>query len=130
VDEREGREMTDIELKLISHPAIQGRRGEWQGADWYWCSKHGKGYCHKEESCDPNYYPTAPCCKKAIRLPLPIDPNNPERGCWGMVDWNQWEVTTSKHGLLRLWNNHRLGEFQGTPTEALLRAVIAQEEGK
>jgi len=24
-----------------------------------------------------------------IRLPLPIDPVNPERGLWGMIDWSK-----------------------------------------
>lgn len=28
--------------------------------------------------------------EKFIFCPLPIDPRNPERGLWGMVDWNRF----------------------------------------
>lgn len=71
-----------------------------------------------------------------LRLPLPIDPVNPERGLWGMVDWSVRDMLTHDDGTvsIRTWNpnykkvpNYVYLSQHTTPTEALLRALIAQE---
>jgi hypothetical protein len=66
-------------------------------------------------------------------LPIPIDPRNPERGLWGMVDWSRFwcEVYSDGHLLIRRRprNEYDISDFRvkGEPTEALLRALCEQE---
>ncbi len=43
--------------------------------------------------------------KDIIPIPLPIDPRNPERGLWGMVDWTKLtydEILYYQEGRLRI----------------------------
>lgn len=63
-----------------------------------------------------------------IRLPLPIDPVNPERGLCGMVDGLMGLTYNGTLYNCIAWRNNK-EEWGGgnTPTEALLRALIAQE---
>lgn len=71
--------------------------------------------------------------ENAIRLPLPIDPINPERGLWRMIDWKIWDLLVHNNGLttVRSWNDE--GDIYDTLiasvpiTEALLRALMQQE---
>jgi len=70
------------------------------------------------------------------RLPLPIDPRNPERGLWGMIDWSKWEAHIIVNGKLRI-TNHRPRVFSetwfdviDTPTLALLKTLTVQERIK
>jgi len=61
------------------------------------------------------------------RLPLPIDPVNPERGLWGMVDWSRIEILASHDdGTVSVAEP---GTFMGrfNVTEALLQALCEQE---
>jgi hypothetical protein len=70
----------------------------------------------------------------ALRLPLPIDPVNPERGLWGMVEGNHKHLT---EGNLSFWQFHVVTRYSingwpktfqgGTPTLTLLLALAAQE---
>ena len=72
------------------------------------------------------------CCdpEELIRLPLPIDPVNPKRGLLGMLKGfktlanplGKWVIA----GDLGNPENFYADESD-TPTEALLRALIAQE---
>jgi hypothetical protein len=39
-----------------------------------------------------------------IRLPLPIDPVNPERGLWEMVDWKIFNTHLNDDGNIYLWS--------------------------
>jgi hypothetical protein len=68
-----------------------------------------------------------------IRIPLTIDPVNPERGLWGMLDWGKW----SDHGITPngnyIWFMASLDEEPSileTPTEAILKALCVQWEVK
>ena len=63
-----------------------------------------------------------------LRLPLPIDPVNPERGLWGMVDWKSYELITTSAGELAIWGRTMKRSICTAPTEALLKALMAQEE--
>lgn len=71
--------MTDIELKY--YKALQGvfkeKMGAWKYRDNCWCSKCGVTMYHN--LCSTRYG------RELLRLPLPIDPRNPERGCWFML---------------------------------------------
>ncbi len=68
--------------------------------------------------------------KNVIRLPLPIDPRNPERGLWGMVDWEKWGRNINGEGIYLY--DREIGEVHidftwNNPTLALLKALAAQE---
>jgi hypothetical protein len=60
-----------------------------------------------------------------IRLPLPIDPENPERGLWGMIDWYRFFVRFRANGKM----NIQCQDFvvDDYPTLALLKALAWQE---
>ncbi len=58
------------------------------------------------------------------RLPLSIDPRNPERGLWGMVDWEMVDAEINHCGQIYvhpITNGHRIPEL------ALLKALAHQE---
>lgn len=63
-----------------------------------------------------------------LRLPLPIDPVNPERGLWGMVDGIMGLTYNGTTYNCIAWRNNREEWGEGkSPTEALLRALCEQE---
>ena len=67
-----------------------------------------------------------------IFLPLPIDPENPEKGLWGMVDSYKKELHTwrsGKRAILELIDKKGVRKIieTDTPTLALLKALAAQE---
>ena len=124
------------ELHILSIPKMQEffreKCGEWKLGDWFWNDRDqkampvdnyavnllNKGTRFTGETVD------------AIRLPLPVDPVNPARGLWGMIDWRKWKVVDSAQGNLRLWlkSMQPLFEVQDTPTLALLKAIAKQQE--
>ncbi len=64
-----------------------------------------------------------------LHVPLPIDPVNPERGLWGMVDWSRLWPVISCAGELGI---RRVDKEMGVcnlspPTLALLKALRVQE---
>ena len=67
----------------------------------------------------------------AIRLPLPIDPRNPERGLWGMIDWGNFDGIVNRDGsklIIRVWNGIGwITKFMDRPEIALLKALAWQE---
>jgi hypothetical protein len=73
-----------------------------------------------------------------IRLPLPIDPRNPERGLWGMIGDNIIELVSQRHFgdeisgyTLRYFSKddpYKIqSQHESTPTLALLKALAEQE---
>lgn len=67
-----------------------------------------------------------------IRRPLPIDPENPERGLWGMLDHYKKELHTwrsGKRAIVELVDKEgvRVLFEADTPTLALLKALAHQE---
>jgi hypothetical protein len=64
------------------------------------------------------------------RVPLPIDPVNPERGLWGMVCWKKWlQESTEVDGEILIFQRMSDGgkQFTSDPEEALLKALCEQE---
>lgn len=138
--------ISDEELKLYLDPEMQkffrGKMGLWQVGDPCLCENDL--FIITDE--DPLWHticiirviadeelPNEIWIKEDIpsRLPLPIDPNNPERGLWGMIDWIQFDsIDVLENGNLSLVLPH--GKvYEGAPTLALLRALRAQiGEGK
>ena len=86
----------------------------------------------RDQSCDKRDWAE----EHFIRLPLPIDPVNPERGLWGMCDGvvtigKQLFIKDSYFVSVRLTdeagNYKKFVSFKGsTPTLALLHAIAAQ----
>jgi hypothetical protein len=89
--------MNELNAKTLKYyialqPKIREAMGEWQVHDPCWHPEFGLGivfgYATKNHlsahfSGYGNIYERA--IENFIRLPLPIDPRNPERGCWFML---------------------------------------------
>ena len=69
-----------------------------------------------------------------IRIPLPIDPFNPERGLWEMIDWDLFATLTPRDGEMYIFGmpDRRTKGFcteWQPPLLALLQALETQLEG-
>jgi len=128
--------MTETELKYLRvlQPFFKGKMGAWQVGDVCW---HRGGIIHltdREIYSDSAQEILAE--PSTLRLPLPIDPVNPERGLWGMVEGNGKHLSNhcgrendpfrfSIEGKER-WEEAK-HFFGATPSEAILKALCAQE---
>jgi hypothetical protein len=69
---------------------------------------------------------------RLLRIPLPIDPRNPERGLWGMIDWSRWRDKGISPNGYYLWLSRIVSvcgpDILDTPVLALLKALAAQWE--
>ena len=70
--------------------------------------------------------------KNWLRIPKPIDWQNPERGCWGMVDKNRWTIIShnSNDWIIQDNSNKRTklcDSIIADPVTALLMALCEQE---
>ena len=64
--------------------------------------------------------------ERIIRLPAIIDPVNPERGLWGMIDWKMWLF--SFNGTAFIENEDKTTVFFDADTATvLLNALYIQE---
>lgn len=94
--------MTDIELKyyIALQEKFKEAMGPWQEDDPYYDPiNKDRGYV---EEIMPDFF-NSPECDSVIRLPLPIDPVNPERGLWGMIDWGKFELKLLDEGLVAIY---------------------------
>ena len=134
--------MTDIELKyyIALQPKIREAMGEWQPGDrgysdgieyfftgtvWWSDTKY---YQFKSVEDGVSHIDTQ-VTDSIIRLPLPIDPRNPERGLWGMVNWNRFFVMVDGNGRMTIAFDDYEGKYiadNDTPTLALLKVLAAQ----
>jgi hypothetical protein len=127
--------MTDAEaLKYYSHPKMQDKFRERMGEalphdniccktmDWI---KHVDDCAYSgDESCNSQK------CPLMIRLPLPIDPRNPERGLWGMVDWKFTDLeVVDNDGAVSIVSGDDFF-YRGSLELALLKALAHQWEVK
>lgn len=70
---------------------------------------------------------------RIIRLPLPIDPVNPKRGLWGMIDWIHTSISTiGLRGEVQIIISNPISPVSrkiiiGPLTLALLMALASQE---
>jgi hypothetical protein len=115
------------ELRTMSHPKMQAffreSTGEWP--------LPGDAYTHKHAPTGVWYYKshTVKPADDVIRLPLPIDPRNPERGLEGMLRgplFAQRAMISVETGSPWVWKINK-GQWQPTFTLALLEAIAAQE---
>ena len=125
---------------LCAPDFIQKHRGEWRIGDMYYYPRQAETEGHNGiRFINAGYgegYNKEPCCPDvAIWLPRAIDPFHPERGLWGMVDWERYYIGGDGSGQMNIteytvtgdWNakSWRTGYLE--PTEALLRAIWRQE---
>jgi hypothetical protein len=93
-------------------------------------------YCMRQETF--HYTHEQDCCD--LLIPLTIDPVNPERGLWGMLEKVKLIDNTNYYLEMRstafsdtVWvgyydkNGKYFLKFTGTPTEAILKALCHQE---
>ena len=87
--------MRKLELKYYSHQKMQEKFSEAMGdakeRDYFYCLACGANFTKRQDDCNCNDYES----ERWIILPLPIDPENPERGLWGMVDWEKFDLFKS-----------------------------------
>ena len=125
---------TSEELKyfIAMKDVIAGKMGEWQWHD---------GWHDPEDGATGKVVPgqvkffrdPGDEMHNFVRLPLPIDPENPERGLWGMIDWKRWAISLDIDGSMVLDDMDDASEANrystgwDTPTLALLKALAWQE---
>jgi hypothetical protein len=135
--------LTPEQLDMIKRlqPLLKERRGEWQvgdnislgdesigiitliknildGGAIYAVWPHNNHFQSRDtqEWADENF----------IWLPRFIDPDQPERGLWGMIDWKQWLLQDSD-SLLRMKSIKSGNTHIYNPFTALLKALCEQE---
>ncbi len=123
--------MTDEELDLCKRlqPVFKKKMGPLQVGDWF-LSEYSHGIGWEEFVYDTGWKLGPPT--DALHFPLPIDPRNPERGLWGMIDWDRFSFHIARDGEMNIFGLPFLGcdNFESgycTPTIALLKALAAQE---
>jgi hypothetical protein len=131
------------ELRIMSLPQMQEKfreaMGPWKIGDPYCCLRHPQRIVDVPDSdnkfieWEDSFGKIEPCCPDALRLPLPIDPRNPERGLWGMVDKTRYRIDLHHLGatVTQCYSADGKTPFSmetfATPPLALLRALMAQE---
>lgn len=78
-------------IELCRHPSIQGRRGKWQDADTY-AIESGKWAVENHHTDHHSAITRHQQGWEPIWLPPLSDPIQPERGLWGMINWNRWNM--------------------------------------
>jgi len=116
-------------IRIMSLPTMQEKFREAMGPiqwnDFLYYPETGN--IHTYEAITPEH-------DNFIRLPLPIDRNNPERGLWGMVDWEKFtQEMADGEGNIDIYKNpfHQIDGIDapvgsGTPELALLKALMHQ----
>jgi len=129
---------------------IRKNMGEPQAGDLYYCPRGSEG--HKIKTIEEDYFDSMqygsdgylgkwvksePCCPDIILLVPDLysrDPDRPERGFWGMVDWDKFDCHL-RGGEIYIYETDRFQREIWTngwcnPYLALLKAIKWQEESK
>lgn len=121
------------EIRLCGLPGMQAffseKMGESRERDHFHCLTCGANFTKHQDDCNCNDYDS----ERWIICPLAIDSDNPERGLWGMIDWNKYSYSPNDDGTVDI-NERYEGDFDSekwhcynsTPTLALLRALAHQ----
>lgn len=129
--------MTDNLLKWYQNPAIQSKRGEWQVGDKaYFCGEkilivNADDGIVGWYNYNDVYKTVSEKTPSLIWLPPLWSDEQPERCLWGMIDWNHLNCHVNGKGRVRLRKTDAYGQVLWgtpltTPTEAVLKAIIAQ----
>jgi hypothetical protein len=134
--------MTKLEMQIALQPLFKKMMGEIIFGDRIFLLKEGIALCSPFKANDENgkehsfihvcYHLREDIAthdiSDVIRIPLPIDPVNPERGLWGMVDWNRYSCWLYG-GKISIHSKDReeIEPRYLDPEEALLMALMEQE---
>lgn len=114
-------------------PFFQEKMGEWQVGDGCYHDFYGLGvtvnkvygtgvhvaFESQVQHCETSYL---------LHIPKPIDWESPERGLWGMIDWDIWKARVNDTGQLVITQVKIDGLcFICDPFTALLKALCKQE---
>lgn len=123
--------ITDEELDLLKRlqPFFEKRMKAWLDGDW-----------GIDDGCEPGIVIDAEFInigringsRTPLRYPATIDDRNPERGLWGMVDWDLFSTHTPNDGDWYIFGmtDRRLSGFSTEwclPHLAILKALCQQE---
>lgn len=113
------------EIRLCGLPGMQAffseKMGESRERDHFHCLTCGANFTKHQDDCNCNDYDA----ERWIICPLAIDSENPERGLWGMIDWDRFFVRIRASGKMNIQCQDFVAEDY--PTLALLKALAAQE---
>jgi len=137
--EKEMNKLTQDQLDMINRlqPFFKEKMGGWEHGDPCILSGIEDVYC--EDCVGDNIYDSI--YKKAIRVPKVYDWKNPERGLWGMVDWNKfYQELYGPDGVIAIYKvpfieyNEEMGIpvkdhplIVSDPFTALLKTLCEQE---
>lgn len=108
-------------VKLCRHEAIAGKRGEIQFGDFAWYPEI-KRIGTLSPYIEHNQF---------VWLPPVYDYQHPERGLWGMVEWdNATIINTVSNGIVCVSTYGPVTQHFGPLPIALAKAVIWQSERK
>lgn len=115
--------MTDETLKLYTdlQPFFRERMGDWRLGDLFF-DMVDQEYIHECYKLSD---------KSLLRIPLPIDPINSERGLWGMVDWTLAFANVSGDATIYIFGTEPVESLSNgwqTPELALLNTIWKQQK--
>jgi hypothetical protein len=105
---------------------FKDKMGEWQEEDEGFCMEHRRVYIDNCPFAADKY---SECDGEQLRIPKPIDWQNPERGLDGMLKW-PYQLQRLKNGTCKLYTKtYSDGAIEAPdPFTALLKALCEQEE--
>jgi hypothetical protein len=122
---------SEIEYYIALQPLFREKMGAWRVGDWLQDEELTGVVMAISDDTDLFVYFSDKCQRKLPHglchfLPLPIDPRNPERGLWGMVNWGRWTCSVSVSGSLLMECGYSIS-FEDTFNLALLKTLAVQE---
>lgn len=122
--------LTPEQLDMIKRlqPFFKERMGDWQEFDFHYNELFGHGVIEDQERADDFHIADDP---NDLRIPKPIDWQNPDRGLWGMLLGVKTLtqnaigcslIVTTESYQRKYWDNNY------DPFTALLKALCEQEE--
>ncbi|MDD5531119.1 MAG: hypothetical protein PHX21_13960 [bacterium] len=120
-----------LELLIELQPIIKAKMGEWRIGDYgyingksnlciYVYTRQGRKYIRLTNE---DYLVDD---ERIIRIPLVIDPINPERGLCGMLDWRKWSFSWKEIAVI-FDEYHNVIFTEDTMAPGMLKALCAQE---
>ena len=128
-------QLTPEQLDMIKRlqSLFKEKMGEWQIRDEGWAEGLGVGVLYHNGLMyfDNGTRVNPMWCDDILHIPKPIDPWNPERGLWKMVDWKKYYGEIMPSGDIWIYQQPiqrgRSPKFIGDPFTALLKALCEQE---
>jgi hypothetical protein len=117
--------LTPEQLDMIKRlqPLFKKKMGEWQEGEEGFCIEHRRAYIDNCPFAADKY---SECDGEQLRIPKPIDWQNPERGLWGMIKKGVNKQIEETDAYCFVWIDSVC--FEATdPFTALLMALCVQE---